>query len=231
MARGILVPWPGIEPMSLALEAWSLNHWTTREVPVSQETPLNFFLLAPLLPPLKHGPSFRFSTWQRFHSHPQLKLSFWTLLQAGSSSPVSSEFAFLFLPNINGAATLCGLNTWSHLQSSPPSLHLRTEHTTWLRPLGTQTSFPFYMSKATTINNTSRLHHLPSRWWPLFSCNPMSGHHHFPGFRVDPGFLPKASCFPTCSKASNISLVPSRSTLKLLSREVSNSWDQYTDHI
>ena len=33
MACGILVPWPGIEPMSPAVEAWSLNNWTTREVP------------------------------------------------------------------------------------------------------------------------------------------------------------------------------------------------------
>ena len=32
-ARGILVPWPGIEPSPPAVEAWSLNHWTTREVP------------------------------------------------------------------------------------------------------------------------------------------------------------------------------------------------------
>ena len=29
----ILVPWPGIEPMPLEVEAWSLNHWTSREVP------------------------------------------------------------------------------------------------------------------------------------------------------------------------------------------------------
>ena len=28
-----LVPWPGIEPGSPALGAWSLNHWATREVP------------------------------------------------------------------------------------------------------------------------------------------------------------------------------------------------------
>ena len=28
-----LVPWPGIEPGSLALGAWSLSHWTIREVP------------------------------------------------------------------------------------------------------------------------------------------------------------------------------------------------------
>ena len=34
-ACGILVPCPGIEPMLPELEAWSLNHWTTREVPSS----------------------------------------------------------------------------------------------------------------------------------------------------------------------------------------------------
>ena len=33
MACGILVPQPGIEPVPPALEAQSLNHWTTREVP------------------------------------------------------------------------------------------------------------------------------------------------------------------------------------------------------
>ena len=33
-AYGILIPRPGIEPMPPALEAWSLNHWTTREVPI-----------------------------------------------------------------------------------------------------------------------------------------------------------------------------------------------------
>ena len=31
---GILVPLPGIEPMSPALKAQSLNHWTTRLVPI-----------------------------------------------------------------------------------------------------------------------------------------------------------------------------------------------------
>ena len=30
---GILAPWPGIETMPPAMEAWSLNHWTIREVP------------------------------------------------------------------------------------------------------------------------------------------------------------------------------------------------------
>ena len=32
-ARGILVPQPGIEPAPPAVKAWSLNHWTSREVP------------------------------------------------------------------------------------------------------------------------------------------------------------------------------------------------------
>ena len=32
-AWGILVPQPGIEPMSLAVKAWSLNHWMSRDVP------------------------------------------------------------------------------------------------------------------------------------------------------------------------------------------------------
>ena len=34
-AYGILVPWPGIEPVPPAVEALSLNHWTTREIPLS----------------------------------------------------------------------------------------------------------------------------------------------------------------------------------------------------
>ena len=31
--RGISVPQPGIKPVPLAVEAWSLNHCTSREVP------------------------------------------------------------------------------------------------------------------------------------------------------------------------------------------------------
>ena len=33
VAYGILVPRPGIKPVPPALEAQSLNHWATREVP------------------------------------------------------------------------------------------------------------------------------------------------------------------------------------------------------
>ena len=34
VARGILVPRPGIEPGHLAVKAQSPNHWTAREFPV-----------------------------------------------------------------------------------------------------------------------------------------------------------------------------------------------------
>ena len=30
---GVLIPQPGFEPRPSTVEAWSLNHWTTREVP------------------------------------------------------------------------------------------------------------------------------------------------------------------------------------------------------
>ena len=33
MALKILVPQPGMEPVPTVWKAWSLNHWTTREVP------------------------------------------------------------------------------------------------------------------------------------------------------------------------------------------------------
>ena len=33
-ARGILALWWGIEPTSPALQVWSLNYWTTRELPL-----------------------------------------------------------------------------------------------------------------------------------------------------------------------------------------------------
>ena len=33
MAYGILVPWPGFEPVYSALEVQSLNHWIIREFP------------------------------------------------------------------------------------------------------------------------------------------------------------------------------------------------------
>ena len=34
-AYGILVPWPGIEPMPSAVKMWSPNHWTAREFPIT----------------------------------------------------------------------------------------------------------------------------------------------------------------------------------------------------
>ena len=43
-----LVPWPEIEPGPLALEAWSLSHWTIREVqlPGPQGPPTRFLCIS-----------------------------------------------------------------------------------------------------------------------------------------------------------------------------------------
>ena len=42
VACGILVPQPGTEPMPPAVEAWSLNHWTAREVPHEYLLSINY---------------------------------------------------------------------------------------------------------------------------------------------------------------------------------------------
>ena len=41
----ILIPWPGIEPLLLAEEVWSLNHWTTREPWRSVFLPMSYLEL------------------------------------------------------------------------------------------------------------------------------------------------------------------------------------------
>ena len=42
----ILVPWPGTEPMPAAVERWSSNHWTAREVPLFSSLTLIIRLLS-----------------------------------------------------------------------------------------------------------------------------------------------------------------------------------------
>ena len=54
MACGVLFPWPGIKPAPLTVEAWSLNHWPTREVAgemkiVKQSENIDFHLYCFLL--------------------------------------------------------------------------------------------------------------------------------------------------------------------------------------
>ena len=47
-----LVPWPGMQPGSPALEAWSLSHWTTREVPGSCHLDAQVLCLNQILTPM-----------------------------------------------------------------------------------------------------------------------------------------------------------------------------------
>ena len=48
MACGILVLQPGMKPVSPALEAWSLKHWTTREILI-----IYFLFFLPMLSGLR----------------------------------------------------------------------------------------------------------------------------------------------------------------------------------
>ena len=55
---GLLVPWPGILPMSSALGAWSLNHWTAREM--SSKSKFNTHFLSHA----SHISSVQIATWR-----------------------------------------------------------------------------------------------------------------------------------------------------------------------
>ena len=41
-SNGVLVPWPGVGPVPPAVEAWSLNRWAAREVPLVLGSTQNF---------------------------------------------------------------------------------------------------------------------------------------------------------------------------------------------
>ena len=60
-ASGILVPWPGIEPATPAVEVQSLNYWTSREVP---PPPHAFLFIWPLSFPWQF---FRSEGWRAAH--------------------------------------------------------------------------------------------------------------------------------------------------------------------
>ena len=83
-----LVPRPGIEPTPRAVEAWSLNHWTTREVPPS------FFLTGPFhsLYPLcrtwaHHTPPARSNSSLAFGAQLALPQPLTPMFRAGSQGP------------------------------------------------------------------------------------------------------------------------------------------------
>ena len=44
MACRILIPQPGVDLVPPAVEAWSLNHWTSREVPKILQYSMSMFL-------------------------------------------------------------------------------------------------------------------------------------------------------------------------------------------
>ena len=101
VAYRILVPQPGIKPVSPAVGAWSPNHWTSREVP----TPLAFCLLPqPLLVPVTPLLSISSSTGLIGPQIQQIIFSLQAFVQAVSSAqetfpffPPTSQFLQIFI--------------------------------------------------------------------------------------------------------------------------------------
>ena len=106
VARGILVPRPGIDPGPLAVRARSPNHWTAREFPSAS---FYFFSLAhdPSWPPqshfcvafqLKHPPHLNCLDLFVSNSCPSLLLNDWSFLGLLFVSPRAefSDFLSLF---------------------------------------------------------------------------------------------------------------------------------------
>ena len=97
-ACGILVLWPGILPVPPAVEAWSLNHWTAREIPTWSL--LTHSLRVPPGPTL---PSRLAYSWQNY------KMGKWS--HASSLSEVLAFFSTLAPPSSskqkNSSTLLC----------------------------------------------------------------------------------------------------------------------------
>ena len=87
MACRISVPQPGIEPMPPAVEVWSLNHWTAREVP------LLCLVLSPSVFGLSQGPPMcvRASLSQDGLQHRGLWVGWHHLLWGGAPSLLTPE--------------------------------------------------------------------------------------------------------------------------------------------
>ena len=96
MACGILVPRPGIEPVPPAVEAQSLNHWTTREILkiyIYFFVPFAIFLYQIYQPPSPHLGSLHFLFLNLDYAEPNISTSE-TLLKA---SPWPSLWCVLSL--------------------------------------------------------------------------------------------------------------------------------------
>ena len=99
VAYGILVPWPGIEPLPPGLGMQSLRHWTTREVPLPQILKLNyFFTLGQLLYAAIFSSASTFDNWW----------CAWNTTSGGELFPAIGEI--LGIPELRGldAAPECG---------------------------------------------------------------------------------------------------------------------------
>ena len=109
-ACGLLVPWPGIEPMLPAVEAWSPIHWTTREV-----SELNSILCTPSR--LEYQ-TYQFSSVQSL-SRIRLFATLWIAAHQASLSITNSQSS-LKLISIESVMPSSHLILCRHLFLLPP---------------------------------------------------------------------------------------------------------------
>ena len=109
-------------------------------------------------------------------------LVFLDALPPGFSSPSSPHLAFLFLLTISGLVPLCGLNTWHHFHSVPPSLHFHTKPISLtMATLHTKCSTSLSHVQGhcqSKTDPTSTISH-PGSGLPSYVL-PASNYHHFP---------------------------------------------------
>ena len=102
VACGILVPQPGMEPIPLAMEAWSPNHLTTREFPQGDLSFINNVLIS-----------------KRMDSCISYKINFFKDINRGTSLVV--QWLIFHAPNASGGPALIpGQGTRSHMLQLRP---------------------------------------------------------------------------------------------------------------
>ena len=130
-AGGILVPRPGIEPVPPTVEAWSPNHWTTREVPCQPVFKARFISTEPslVLPqepkkqalgnPTHPATPLPVASWDHLPGWSLMSRASQTQLILGQWGPAGPELGlfqtcrpFINVTNICGAPTGC--QCWGH---------------------------------------------------------------------------------------------------------------------
>ena len=130
-----LVPWPGVEPRPPALGAWSLSHWTIREVPLS----IYFYLLCPSA-----------LAWAPIPCHLSPGWLYWCPSGFLLLTPFLFNLSFTLLPEFSG-------------DPEPHQDLIRRAHTSYLVQKGSNRQFPFEITRKRNLSayQQNKVHHIP----------------------------------------------------------------------